>query len=112
MTSDERLKYLRIMRAQYQQADRQTKSALLDQMVTVTGLHRKSVLRQLGGDLQRHPRAKERSAVYGPEVQAALAVIAESLDYVCAERLHPQWGTTAEYLAAHGELRLTPTLRA
>lgn len=65
MTSDERLKYLRIMRAQYQQAGRQTRSALLDQMVAVTGPHRKSVLRQLGGDLQRHSRAKKRSAVYG-----------------------------------------------
>jgi len=112
LTLDERLKYLRIMRARYQQADRQTKTALLDQMVAVTGLHRKSVLRQLGGDLQRHPRSTERSATYGPEVQAALAVIAESLDDVCAERRHPQVVTTAEYLAAHGELLLTPTLRA
>lgn len=99
------------MRAQYQQADRQTKSALLDQMVTVTGLHHKRMLQQLGEDLQRHPRAMERGAVYGPEVRAALAVIAESLDYVCAERLHPQLLPTVEYLAAHGELRLTSTLR-
>lgn len=112
MTLEERLKYLRILRARYQQADRQTKTALLDQMVAVTGLHRKSVLRQLGGDLQRHPRSMERGATYGPEVQAALAMIAESLDYVCAERLHPRWVTTAEYLAAHGELLLTPMLRA
>ena len=112
LTLDERLKYLRIMRARYQQADRQTKTALLDQMVAVTGLHRKSVLRQPGGDLQRHPRSTERSATYGPEVQAALAVIAESLDYVCAERRHPQVVTPAEYLAAQGELLLTPTLRA
>jgi len=45
LTLDERLKYLRIMRARYQQADRQTRTALLDQRVAVTGLHRKSVLR-------------------------------------------------------------------
>ena len=112
LTLDERLKYLRIMRARYQQADRQTRTALLDQRVAVTGLHRKSVLRQPGGDLQRHPRSTERSTTYGPEVQAALAVIAESLDDVCAERRHPQVVTTAEYLAAHGELLLTPTLHA
>ena len=104
LTLDECLKYLRIMRARYQQADRQTKTALLDQMVAVTGLHRKNVLRQPGGDLQRHPRSTERGATYGPEVQAALAVIAESLDYVCAERRHPQVVPPAEYLAAHGEL--------
>ncbi|HUM36380.1 MAG TPA: hypothetical protein PLQ85_05870 [Anaerolineae bacterium] len=91
LTLDERLKYLRIMRARYQQADRQTKTALLDQMVAVTGLHRKSVLRQPGGDLQRHPRSTERSATYGPEVQAALTSFNPSCTW--SRKLIPQHKT-------------------
>jgi hypothetical protein len=41
----------------------------------------------------------------------ALAVIAESLDYICAERLTPNLVGTPEHLAAHGELRLSDEVR-
>jgi hypothetical protein len=37
-------------------------------------------------------------------------VIAESLDWICAERLAGNLRQTAEHLASHGELRVTPEL--
>ena len=68
---------------------RAAKGALLDEMEVMTGLHRKSLWRLLSGTLQRQPRPQERDCAYGLEVEQALAVIAESLDYVSTERLPP-----------------------
>ena len=110
MSIDERYKYLRLMQSRYLKAERATRSALLDEMEQVTGLHRKSLIRLLGGDLTRQPRRKQRSRTYGPEVDDALRVIAESMDYICAERLTPNLVWLAQHLAAHGELRITSGL--
>lgn len=110
MTIDERYKYLRLMQPRYFKADRQARSALLDEMEQVTRLHRKSLVRLPGSDLTRKPRRKQRSRTYGPEVDDASRVIAESMDYICAERLTPNLVWLAEHLAAHDELRITPQL--
>jgi hypothetical protein len=111
MTIDERRKYLRIMQPRYQAATRQEQGELLAEMETVTGLHRKSLIRLLGGNLQRQARTRERSCVYDAEVEAALAVIVETVDYVCAERVHGSLLETVASLEQHGELQLTPTVR-
>jgi hypothetical protein len=111
MTVDERRKYLRIMQPRYQAARRKEKGQLLDEMVTVTGMHRKSLVRLLGGSLQRQARQRERGCVYDAEVEAALAVIVETLDYICAERVHGSLLATVVDLERHQELHVTPTVR-
>jgi hypothetical protein len=110
MTIDERRKYLRKMQERYLQASRKTRGQLLDEMETVTDLHRKSLIRLMKSSLARQPRRLERSRTYGPEVDDALRVIAESTDYICAERLTPNLSWLAKHLAAHGELTVTPQL--
>jgi len=111
MTVDEGRKCLKRMQGRYLAADRRERSRLLDDLVTLTGLHRKSVVRLLkGGSLERQPRRRQRGRVYGAVVDDALRVIWESLDYVCAERLTPGLVETAEQLARHGELAVTPEL--
>ena len=112
MSIDERYQYLSRMQSRYQQADRETKQKLLDEMVAYTGLHRKSVIRRLGGSLQRQARRREREKGYKAEVDAALAVIWESLDYICPLRLQPQLVSTGQLLAKHGELTWGPQLEA
>lgn len=118
MTTDEKMKiaeryqYLQRMQRRYCQADRQAKSALLDEMAAHTGMHRKALLRRLHSDLERKTRTQEREKTYGPEVDAALAVIWEASDYVCPERLQPNLVGLAELLARHGELDLPPSLKA
>jgi len=82
MTIDERRQYLRIMQLRYLEAGRAERSALLNEMAKVTGMHRKSLTRLLHSDLQRHPRRHQRGARYGPEGDEALVLIAKSLDYV------------------------------
>jgi hypothetical protein len=110
MTIDERRKYLRMMHKRYVDAPRQERSRLLDEMQAVTGMHRKALIRLMKGPLARKGRAKQRGKGYGPAVDDALRVIAESLDWLCAERLTPNLVWTAQHLAAHGELETTPEL--
>jgi hypothetical protein len=110
MTIDERRKYLRKMQKRYRPAGLRERGQLLDEMTAITGLHRKSLIRLMNSDLGRRPRRKQRGRTYGPDVDDALRVIAESMDYICAERLTPNLVWLAEHLAAHGELRATPDL--
>ena len=110
MTIDERRKYLRIMKKRYIQAGRKEKTHLLDEMEAITGLHRKSLIRLMNSSLERQPRSRERGESYGPEVDAALRVIYEAFDYICADRLTPNLVWMACHLARHGELELTPSL--
>lgn len=110
MTIDERYKYLRRMQKRYRKASRNERQALLDEMETVTELHRKSLIRLMRLPIKRKPRKKQRGRVYGIEVDDALRVIAESTDYICAERLQPNLVWLAEHLGAHRELTVTPEL--
>jgi hypothetical protein len=112
MNIDERYKYLRIMRPRYLAASRAERGRLLDEMERITGLARKSLLRLLPGALERQLRQQQRKPTYGPAVTAALAVIAESWDYICAERLTPNLPWMAQHLEAHGELQLSDKVRA
>ncbi len=115
MTVDERRKYVRRMEGRYQAADRAGRGQLLDEMALVTGLHRRSLVRLLspqGLGLGRQARRRQRGRTYGHLVDDALRVIWESLDYICAARLTPVLVPTAQRLAQHGELRLTPELEA
>ncbi|MBC8252676.1 MAG: integrase [Ardenticatenia bacterium] len=66
----------------------------------------------MNGSLERKPRRRQRGRTYGPEVDDALRVIAESMDYICAERLTPNLTSLAKHLAAHDELTLSPLLLA
>ena len=110
MSIDEERKYLQAMKQRYQASDRTEQTLLLDEMEAVTGKHRKSLIRLLSGTLERKPRKTQRGRLYGPEVDDAIRVISESLDYICAERLTPALATTARQLARHGEVLVTPTL--
>lgn len=110
MNIDERWKYLRRMKRRYVQADRKEQGQLLDEMEAVTELHRKNLIRLMNGSLERQPRQRQRGRIYGPEVEYAVGIIAESWDYLCAERLTPNLVWMAEHLAAHGELEMSPPL--
>ncbi len=110
MTIDERRKYLKIMRPRYKRASRRERGALLDEMEQVTSLDRKTLIRLMRGSLERQPRRRQRGRTYGSEVDDALRVIAESYDYICAERLQPNLVVMAQQLATHNELRLSPEL--
>jgi|TARA_Y100000294_G_scaffold157920_1_gene159830 hypothetical protein len=113
MTIDERRKYLKRMRERYWAADRAGRGELLTEMEAVTGLHRKSLIRLVRAPtLERKRSHRKRGRAYGPEVEDAIRVVWESLDYVCAERLTPVLVQTARHLERFGELVLTADLEA
>jgi transposase InsO family protein len=113
MTITERRKYLARMLPRYLAADRPQQSFVLTEMQTVTGLHRKSLLRLLNASsLARQPRSRQRARTYGAPLEDALRLIWETLDYICAERLTPALLPTAQLLAQHAELTLTDDLLA
>lgn len=111
MTVDERRKYLHKMRLRYWAArKKKERSHLLDEAQAVLGMHRKSLIRLLNGELARKRRTRQRGKTYGAEVEAVIHLIARSLDYPCAERLKPNLVWMAKHLAAHGELQVNEVL--
>lgn len=111
MSIHERRTYLQIMLPRYTAANRFVQSQLLDEMHAVTGLHRKSLIRLLHAETwARQPRQRQRGKTYNHTIDDALRLMAETLDYVCAERLQPALPWLARTLAQHGELELTPQL--
>ena len=77
-------------------------------MEAVTGLHRKSLTRLLRAPtLARQPRRRQRGRRYGIAVRPVIALVWESPDYICADRLTPAPLPTARHLARFGECALT-----
>jgi hypothetical protein len=113
MTIDERYKYLRIRQKLYRLASRKERSRMLNEMEQVTGLDRKTLNRHMKApEIERKARSRQRGRTYDSAVDDALRVIAEAMDYICAERLTPNLVTIAQQLAAHNELQLSSALLA
>jgi hypothetical protein len=112
MTLNERYKYLRGQQKRYCLANREERGQLLDEMGTVTGLHRKVLIRLMRSGLKRKVRRKQRGRTYGSDVEDALRVILESYDGICAERLSGNLGQMALKLQEHGEMMVTESLLA
>jgi len=111
MNIDERYKVVRCVQQQYRSANRRGKTRLLDDLEMITGLHRKHLITLLyDTDLRRHPRNRERSRVYGPDVELVVAIVADTLDWIGAERLQPALVSTAQHLERFGHLTLNPAL--
>jgi hypothetical protein len=60
----------------------------------------------------RKARSRQRGRSYGPEVDDVIRVVAETLDYICAERLTPALAPTVRLLVAHGELMVAEPVLA
>lgn len=113
MDVKERFKYLRMMKRRYEKADHKTKGRLLDEMEAITSLHRKHlIVRMNGPGPRRRKRRRERSRHYGEDVEEAIAIIADTLDWICAERLKPGLPQMARHLAAFGEMEVDEELLA
>ena len=110
MSIDERFNYLAIQYDRYIVADRAERSRLLDEMVQVTGLDRKTVIRRMRRRPRREHRRTQRGCRYGAEVQNAIHIIAGALDDPCAERLKPILPQMGDKMAQHGHLLMSSGL--
>jgi hypothetical protein len=99
--------YAAVQRERYQHAPRAEKHRLLDEVVAVTGIHRKAAIRLL----RRRPRAPTarsragRPRCSGPEVGE---VLWQATGRIGAHRLHPFVPELLDRLTQCGELTVAP----
>src|SRR5437899_4378369 len=104
--------YAAVQRERYQQASRADKHRLLDEMVAVTGMHRKAairLLRRVPRTVPTPPRAG-RPRRYGAAVAAAAEVLWQASGRIGAHRLHPFVPELLDRLLPCGELTITPAV--
>ena len=106
--------YVAAQRLRYRQASRPVKRRMLDEIVAVTGYHRKAAVRRLHHPPRPTPRAARtgRPRAYGPDVTAAAQVLWEASGEIGAVRLQPFVPELLERLCAFDALRLTPDTAA
>lgn len=93
----------------YSQADRRTKSVILDELCATTGWHRNHARKALTSALQPKvvsPR-RQRPPIYGPDVIAALTVCWKVLGFPAGKRLAPMLGELVLVLRHFGELAIS-----
>lgn len=115
MSVPARREYVRAMRKRYRAAvGRKERSKLLDELVKVGGYTRKHAITVLNTSERRKksPGKKRpgRPPSY-PHCMPVVEVLWKTLDYCCAQRLHPQLVPLAESLAFHEEIQLTLEVR-
>jgi hypothetical protein len=104
--------YAAKQRERYQGATRAEKHRLLDEIVAVTGIHRKAAIRLL----RRAPRPRAtpgpggRPREYGPAVASAAEVLWQASGRIGAHRLHPFVPELLDRLVRCGELVVAPDL--
>ena len=110
-------------RSRYQALSYQGKTELVDELVEISGYHRKSVLRLLrqqqadhggppagadAGDVSAQAVGRRR---YGPEVVQLLESLWEASDHLCGKRLAAVLPTLVPALERHGHLEIKPPLK-
>jgi hypothetical protein len=100
------------IRERYLGSGRTAKSAILDEFVAVTGVHRKHAIRLLSEKgASRRPRGRPKTR-YGCAVAEALVLLWEASDRVCSNRLKPMIPTLLPALERHGQIAVDETVRA
>jgi hypothetical protein len=96
----------------YRTAGRKEKGRILDEFCKTTGMHRKAAIRLLGGVRRLKAGRKARPRRYGPEVVEALTRIWEVSDAMCSKLLVAAIPALLPALERHGELHVSPEVRA
>ena len=112
MTRASLREYAAVQRERYQQASRIEKHRLLDEMVAVTGMHRKAAIRLLRRPprLAPGPPRAGRPRRYGAEVAAAAEMLWQASGRIGAHRLHPFVPELLDRLVQCGELVVAPAV--
>lgn len=112
MTRGSVLEYAGAVRDRYLAAEKMGKSRILDEFVTVTGYHRKAVIRLLRRSKVRHRDSRRgRPATYVDVIQP-LKAIWEASDRLCSRRLQPFIPEMVEVLRQHREVLIDASTEA
>jgi hypothetical protein len=111
MTRSSVREYAAAVRPRYLAASKRERGQILTEFCRTTGYHRKAAVRLL----RRPPserRRQRRPRQYGGEVTWALKQVWEAADRPCSKRLAPFLPELVAGLERHGELAVTPEVRA
>jgi hypothetical protein len=107
MTRGSAREYIATIRPRYLKADRPERSRLLTEATTITGYHRKHLLRLLHRPARLSPPGiRHRPRQYTPEVVDALRIAWEACGYICSRRLRPFLPELVPHLTRVGVLQL------
>ena len=111
MTRASLREYAAVQRERYRAAPRAEKRRLLDEVVAVTGMHRKAAIRLLRRTpRERRPGAGGRPRAYGADVARVAEVLWQASGRIGAHRLHPFVPELLDTLTRFGELALAPAV--
>lgn len=94
----------------YAAGKREEKSRILDQFVSISGMHRKHAMRLLRG-ADKQPQSRRRAQIYDEATREALIVLWESSDRICGKRLKPLLPILISSMEQHGHLKLNDQIR-
>ena len=102
------------VRSRYQSASSMEKRRMiLDEFIATTGYHEKSAIRVLNAPaVHKQPQKRSRVPLYDEAVRAALIVLWEASDRVCAKRLQPLLRILLPALERNGHLKLQDPIRS
>ena len=89
LSSRSRQELIRALRRRYQEGSRVDKGRILEELVAVSGYHRKSAIRILSNKSLRddHASGRGRRRQYDEAARQALIVVWEASDRICSKRL-------------------------
>lgn len=90
--------------ARYRDVATNEKKTILDDLVALTGYHRKHATRVLGKAPKVEQKVPKRDRVYDEAVRQALVVLLEAGDRICGKRLKPLIPVLITAMERHGHL--------
>ena len=112
MSRASKYELLAAVRPRYRHATRGEKKIILDELVAVTGYHRKYAIQLLNHPLRKRPRRqRSQRRKHTSEVVVALEQLWRWANYICGKRLVPLLPTLVEALERHGEIKLEAETR-
>jgi hypothetical protein len=102
---------LAALRQRYRSASATDRGRVLDEVVVLTGYHRKHAIRLLRESHARPEARAVRSRVYDDAVREAIGVLWEAADRICAKRLKALLPVLVPALERHGHLALDEMVR-
>ena len=103
---------LAVLVGRYGSASRQDRGRILDELVVLTGHHRKHAARVLrSGSPNRRTGPRPGRRLYDDAVRKALVVVWEAADRICGKRLKELLPTLLDAMGRHGHLDLDETVQ-
>lgn len=98
--------YLSVMRVRYRKSSKAEKTVLIDEIMKVLKIARKSAIRSLNRNPKTRTLPRTPRYIYGLDLQAPLIILWNAAGRPCAKRLEPQMAILITQLEKFNEIKL------